>query len=245
MQRFKLTLEYNGRPFCGWQKQASGPSVQSCLESAAAELEGKPVLVQGAGRTDAGVHACGQVAHLDLIRTITADRLCAALNALIRHAPVTVLSAEPVDLTFHARFSALERRYLYRILDRYAPPALNAGFVWWAKKSLAVQPMHEAAQILVGAHDFNSFRTSQCQATSAYKTLDQLTVCRVGSEIHIHAQARSFLHHQVRIIVGSLAQIGTGRWSQQHLYKILAARNRAAAGPTAPPEGLMLTHVGY
>jgi len=245
MQRFKLTIEYDGGPFHGWQRQDNGPSVQERLEDAVRELSGEETLVQGAGRTDAGVHALGQVAHVDLARDITANKLRDALNALVRPQPITILEAVAVSDDFHARFSAVERRYLYRILDRRPPPALDRGRVWWTKVPLDAEAMQAAARPLIGRHDFSSFRARECQAESPVKTLDQLDISRVGAEIHVVARARSFLHHQVRNLVGSLAEVGRGRWAPHDIAGILDARDRTAAGPTAPAEGLYLTDVVY
>jgi tRNA pseudouridine38-40 synthase len=244
--RFKLTLEYDGGPFVGWQRQENGPSVQQALEEAIAAFAGHPVEVHGAGRTDSGVHALGQVAHVDLATDrFPAETVKLATNSHLRPAPISVLAVEPVDDNFHARFSATERAYLYRILNRPAPPALDHGRVWFVPQPLDADAMHEAAQALVGHHDFTSFRAKHCQAASPVKTVDELRISRVGEEIHVEARARSFLHHQVRNIVGTLRLVGDGRWTRGDLEAALAARDRAAAGPTAPPEGLYLTRVGY
>lgn len=245
MQRWKLTLEYDGRPFVGWQRQDNGPSVQECLERAAETLDGRPVMVQGAGRTDSGVHALAQVAHLDLAKPLRADQVRDALNHHLKPNPVAILSAEAVGDDFHARFSATGRAYLYRILNRRAPPALDQGRVWHNPRPLDAEAMHAAAQELIGHHDFTSFRSSDCQAESAVKTLDTVTVRRAGEEIHIDVTARSFLHNQVRIITGTLELVGRGKWRPRDIARALEARNRAAAGPTAPPEGLYLAAVRY
>lgn len=245
MQRWKLTLEYDGRPFVGWQRQDNGPSVQECLERAAETLDGRPVMVQGAGRTDSGVHALAQVAHLDLAKPLRADQVRDALNHHLKPNPVAILSAEAVGDDFHARFSATGRAYLYRILNRRAPPALDQGRVWHNPRPLDAEAMHAAAQELIGHHDFTSFRSSDCQAESAVKTLDTVTVRRAGEEIHIDVAARSFLHNQVRIITGTLELVGRGKWRARDIARALEARNRAAAGPTAPPEGLYLAAVRY
>lgn len=244
-QRFKLTLEYDGGPFHGWQRQDNRPSVQQCLEDAVGRLCGAAAPVQGAGRTDAGVHALGQVAHVDLARPIAGDKLRDALNALVRPHPISILAAEAVDDGFHARFSANERRYLYRLLDRRPPPGLDRGRVWWTRVPLDAAAMHAAARVLIGRHDFSSFRARGCQADSPVRTLDRFDIARVGDEIHVTARARSFLHHQVRNLVGSLAEVGRGRWTAADIAGILRAADRTAAGPTAPPEGLYLTGVGY
>ena len=243
--RWKLVLEYDGRPFVGWQRQDNGPSVQGALEAAVTAFCQETREVVGAGRTDAGVHATGQAAHVDIARATTADTVRDALNAHLRAVPVAVLSAEAVGDDFHARFSAVERRYLYRILDRRPPPTLDAGRVWHVRGRLDADAMHAAARHLVGRHDFTTFRATLCQAKSPEKTLDQLDVSRVGDEVQVTARARSFLHHQVRNMVGTLVQVGLGRWTAVDVAQALAARDRAAGGPTAPPDGLVLTGVGY
>lgn len=245
MPRFKLTLEYDGGPFVGWQRQDNGPSVQGALEDAVRGYCQVSAVVHGAGRTDAGVHALGQVAHVDLPRDDPPYVVVNALNAHLRAHPVAVLAAEAVDEGFHARFSALERAYEYRILNRRARPALDAGRVWWVGAPLDADAMHAAAQLLVGRHDFTSFRAAECQAESPVKTLDQLDVVRRADEIVVAARARSFLHHQVRNMVGTLKRVGEGRWSARDLARALDARDRAAAGPTAPADGLYLTRVRY
>jgi tRNA pseudouridine38-40 synthase len=244
-QRFKITVEYDGGPFVGWQRQPNGPSVQQALEEAVTALSGEEPFVQGAGRTDSGVHALAQVAHFDLEKEIAGDALQGALNHHLKAWPVSVLSVEAVSEDFHARFSATGRAYLYRILNRRAQPALDEGRVWWVPIKLDAQRMQEAAQVLVGHHDFSSFRAAECQANSPVKTLDRLDVSRQGEEIVVIAEARSFLHHQVRNMVGSLKLVGQGRWSAGRLKKALEARDRRAAGPTAPAEGLYLTRVTY
>jgi tRNA pseudouridine38-40 synthase len=244
-QRFKITVEYDGGPFVGWQRQPNGPSVQQALEEAVTALSGEEPFVQGAGRTDSGVHALGQVAHFDLEKEIASDALQGALNHHLKAWPVSVLSVEAVSEEFHARFSATGRAYLYRILNRRAQPALDEGRVWWVPIKLDAGKMQEAAQVLVGHHDFSSFRAAECQANSPVKTLDRLEVSRQGDEIAVIAEARSFLHHQVRNMVGSLKLVGQGRWSAARVKKALEARDRRAAGPTAPAEGLYLTRVTY
>ncbi len=245
MTRYKLTLEYDGTPFVGWQRQDNGPSVQAEIEAAAEAFCGAPVAVYGAGRTDAGVHATGQVAHCDIARETDADTVRDALNHYLRKVPVSILSAEPVDDDYHARFSAVRRHYLYRILNQRPPPALDRNKVWWVPSALEAEAMHTAAQTLVGHHDFSSFRAAMCQAKSPEKTLDRLDVERIGAEIRITAVARSFLHHQVRNMVGTLSWVGSGKWTAADVRAALAARDRSAAGPTAPPEGLYLTQVDY
>jgi tRNA pseudouridine38-40 synthase len=245
MPRYKLTLEYDGRGLVGWQRQASGTSVQSIVEEAFARFAGADIFVQGAGRTDAGVHATGQVAHADLPRPHQPHKIRGALNFYVRPWPVSVIAVERVRDDFHARFSATGRRYLYRILNRRAPPALDAGLVWHVAVPLDAEAMAVAAGRLIGHHDFTSFRASECQARSAVKTLERLEVTRVGDEIRIVATARSFLHHQVRNMVGTLKLVGLGKWSADDVSAALAARNRAAAGPTAVPDGLYLSEVVY
>ena len=243
--RIFITIEYDGGPFVGWQRQDNGLSIQQVLEEAAHKLTGGDCPVQGAGRTDSGVHAIGQVAHLDVPDRFDAARVMAALNALTVDHPVTVRAARQVPQDAHARFSATGRRYLYRILPRQAPPALDRGRVWHHRADLDVTAMQAAADHLVGRHDFTSFRASQCQADSPLRTLDELHLEMVGEEVHLHAAARSFLHHQVRNIVGTLALVGNGKWTPDDVAMALQARDRSAAGPTAPPEGLYLTEVTY
>jgi tRNA pseudouridine38-40 synthase len=245
MPRYKLTIEYDGRPFVGWQRQANGLSVQQAIEEAVAAFAGETVVVKGAGRTDAGVHALGQVAHLDLTREWPASRLRDALNAHLRPAPIAILAAEAAAPDFDARFSAVKRHYLYRILDRRAPPALDAGRVWHVPHRLDAPEMQEAAQLLLGRHDFTTFRAAACQARSPVKTLDRLDVSREGDEIAVRAAARSFLHSQVRSMVGTLKKVGEGRWTAADVAAALAARDRARAGPVAPAEGLYLVAVDY
>lgn len=250
MTRYKLILEYDGGPFVGWQRQENGLAVQAALEEAIFRFCQERVEVVGAGRTDAGVHAAGQVAHFDLAKPAEASQVRDALNFHLRPLPVAVLDAAIVADDFHARFSARRRRYLYRIVNRHAPLALARGFAWHIAQPLDHAAMHQAAQTLVGHHDFTSFRASICQAKSPEKTLDRLDVERRGSgtgdgEILLHAEARSFLHNQVRIMVGSLVMVGEGKWSQQDLAEALAARDRRAGGPTAPALGLCLMGVDY
>ena len=244
-RRILITIEYDGGPFHGWQRQANGRTVQQVLEEAAHQLTGQETLVQAAGRTDAGVHASGQAAHLDVPEKFDAERVMAALNALVGQQPVSVIAAREVPADFHARFSATGRRYLYRILPRRQPPALDLGRVWHHKTALDTDAMQCAADMLIGRHDFTSFRATHCQADSPVRTLDTLDVASAGAEIHIHAAARSFLHHQVRNMVGTLALVGAGKWHPEQVAAALAACDRSAAGPTAPPEGLYLTAVSY
>ena len=245
MPRYKLVIEYDGAPFVGWQVQENGVSVQAALEAAVAAFCGESISVRGAGRTDAGVHALGQVAHLDLTREWDADTVRDAINAHLKPHPIAVLSAEIVAATFDARFSALKRHYLYRIVNRRAPLALEAARAWRVARPLDAQAMNAAAQNLVGRHDFTTFRAAECQAKSPVKTLDRLDVERSGEHVRIHASARSFLHHQVRSMVGSLALVGEGKWSPDDLARALEARNRKACGPVAPPDGLYLVGVDY
>lgn len=245
MTRWKLTLEYDGGGFVGWQRQDNGPSVQQALEEAVTRFCGETVRAHAAGRTDAGVHATGQVVHLDIAKETTGETVRDALNFHLKPAPVAVLAVEPVEDGFHARFSATGRAYLYRIVNRRAPLALERGRAWLVGAPLDAASMHEAAQALVGRHDFTSFRAALCQAASPVKTLDRLDVMRHGEEIAIVAEARSFLHHQVRNMVGTLKLVGEGKWTKADVACALAARDRAAAGPTAPPEGLYLTGVKY
>lgn len=245
MPRFKLTLEYDDTPFVGWQTQAAGVSLQGTLEAAIAAFAGEPVAVHGAGRTDAGVHALGQVAHCDLARDWDADTVRDALNAHLRPHPVAVLAAEKVPPDFDARFSARRRHYLYRIVNRRAALALERNRAWRIGRPLDAGAMHAAAQRFVGRHDFTTFRSADCQAKSPVKTLDRLDVTRTGEEVRIEASARSFLHHQVRSMVGSLVHVGEGKWSADDIAAALAARNRTACGQVAPPQGLYLVRVEY
>jgi tRNA pseudouridine38-40 synthase len=243
--RYKLTLEYDGGPFRGWQRQSEGASVQQVLEQAVRGFCGEQVQVVGAGRTDAGVHATGQVAHLDLARTVAPETLRNALNYHLRPHPVVVLEAALAAADFHARFSARMRHYLYRIVNRRAPLGLDPHRAWHVPVPLDAEVMHEAAQRLIGRHDFTSFRSALCQAKSPVKTLDRLTVRRIGDRLEINAFARSFLHHQVRNIAGTLKLVGEGRQPVESMETMLAARDRRAAGPTAPACGLYLIRVDY
>lgn len=245
MPRYKLVIEYDGGPFTGWQIQAAGLTVQGVLTAAVEALSGEKTLVQGAGRTDTGVHARGQVAHLDLAKAWDTDTVRDGLNAHLRPHPVAVLSAERVSDDFNARTSAVRRHYLYRIVNRRADLALDAGRAWRVPRPLDAAAMHAAAQRLIGRHDFTTFRSTECQAKSPLKTLDRLDVMREGNEISVTAAARSFLHTQVRSIVGSLALVGEGKWNADDLSRALAARDRTACGPLAPPDGLYLMQVDY
>ncbi len=245
MPRYKLTIEYDGTPFCGWQRQDGQPSVQASLEDAISRLGETDVTLFGAGRTDTGVHALGQVAHVDLGKDWTPDKLMGAINAQVRPDPVSVLEVGLVSEEFHARFSATARHYRFRILDRRPPPALDRNRVWWVPHALDAQAMHEAAQTLVGHHDFTTFRSAQCQSKSSVKTLDRLDVAREGDEIAVYASARSFLHNQVRSLVGTLKLAGEGKWLAGDVRAALEAADRSACGPVAPPDGLYLVAVDY
>jgi len=245
MARWKLTIEYDGKPFVGWQRQDNGPSVQGAIEHAILKLTTEQVTISAAGRTDAGVHAYGQVAHADILKEMSADKMRDALNAHLRPHPIAILDAQEVEETFHARFDAKARHYLYRIVNRRSPLTFDAGLAWQIAVSLDTDAMHRAAQMLVGHHDFTTFRAVECQAKSPVKTLDVLDVSRHGEEISVRASARSFLHHQVRSIVGTLKLVGTGKWSPHDVRKALEARDRTACGPVAPPDGLYLVRVDY
>jgi tRNA pseudouridine38-40 synthase len=245
MARYKMTIEYDGGPFAGWQLQANAPTVQGVLENAFFTLTGTRPVVHAAGRTDAGVHARGQVAHVDLDREWDPRVLRNAINAHLRPHPVSVLGVEIVGDDFHARFKAVRRYYLYRIANRPAPLALERGKAWWRPVLLDHEAMHEAAQALVGKHDFTTFRAAECQAQSPVKTLDHIAVTREDDMIDITVDARSFLHHQVRSIVGSLKLVGEGKWPIGEVEAALLARDRTRCGPVAPPTGLYLMRVVY
>jgi tRNA pseudouridine38-40 synthase len=245
MPRYKLTLEYDGTPFVGWQRQENGMSVQGRLAKAIKDFSGEGVVPRGAGRTDAGVHATGQVAHFDLVKDWQPGKVRDALNAQVRPEPISVLACERAADDFDARFSAKARHYLYRIIDRRAPLALERGRAWGVFRKLDAKAMHDAAQVLVGHHDFTTFRSTECQAASPEKTLQRLDVSRHGEVIRIEASARSFLHNQVRSMVGSLKAVGEGRWTRADLENALKARDRTACGPVAPSCGLYLVRVDY
>ena len=245
MPRYKLTIEYDGAPFRGWQVQESDLTVQGVLEGAAKALSGEATRVHGAGRTDAGVHAKGQVAHVDFAKAYRTDQVRDAMNAHLRPHPVCVLSAEVAPDDFEARFSAIKRHYLYRIINRRADLALDLGHAWRVPRPLDTDKMHRAAQQLLGRHDFTTFRAAECQAKSPEKTLDQLDVVREADNVHVVTSARSFLHNQVRSMVGSLMWVGEGRWSEADLKRALDAKDRTACGPVAPPDGLFLMRVDY
>ena len=245
MPRYKIIVEYDGAPFSGWQYQENSPSVQRAIMTAVEAFSGEKVMVQGAGRTDAGVHALGQVAHFDLASERDTDTVRDAINAHLRPLPVAILSAEKVPGGFDARRSAVRRHYLYRIANRRPDLAIERGRAWRIPRRLDAEAMHAAAQRLVGKHDFTTFRSTECQAKSPEKTLDRLDVSRAGDEIHISAVARSFLHNQVRSMVGSLVPVGDGKWQAADLARALEARDRSACGPVAPPDGLYLVKVDY
>ncbi len=245
MPRYRLTLEYDGTPFSGWQRQADMPSVQQALEEAIARFSGETVVTEAAGRTDAGVHALGQVVHFDLEREWDANRIREALNFHLKPNPVAVLESTLVPKEFEARFSATARHYEYLILNRRARPALEQHRVWHVPVPLDAEAMHEAAQLVIGKHDFTTFRDSQCQAKSPVKTLDRMAVRREADHVVVTASARSFLHHQVRSMVGSLKLVGEGRWQPRDMRAALDARDRARCGMIAPADGLYLTRVDY
>jgi tRNA pseudouridine38-40 synthase len=243
--RWRLTIEYDGRPFMGWQRQDHGPSVQQALEEALERMTGESAAFTAAGRTDAGVHALAMSAHVDVSQPLTPHRLREGLNALLRPNPVSVLEVEQIADDWHARFSCVGRRYLYRILIRRAPPALDRGRVWHIAVPLKIEAMQEGAAFLEGRHDFTTFRSAHCQSDSPVKTLDRLDVSRAGEEIRVEAAARSFLHHQVRSMVGCLALVGRGQWQPLDIHKALEARDRAALGLNAPPQGLYFVEALY
>lgn len=245
MARWKLTIEYDGGLFAGWQRQDNGPSIQASLEEAILKLSGETVTVTGAGRTDAGVHALGQVAHADIAKPMAPDKMRDALNAHLRPAPIAILNAEEAAPEFHARFDATARHYLYRIVNRRSPLTLDKGKAWQIQIALDAEAMHQGAQHLIGNHDFTTFRAAECQAKSPVKTLDRLDVSRRGEDIEVTASARSFLHHQVRSMVGSLKLVGEGKWQPHHMKRALQSRNRTECGPVAPADGLYLVRVDY
>lgn len=245
MTRFALTVEYDGRPFMGWQRQAHGPSVQQVLEEAVLSVTGEEAVVHAAGRTDAGVHALAMRAHVDVAKPIAPFRLGEALNARCRPHPVAVLACEVVPDEWHARFSCIGRSYEYRIVNRRAPLTVDRGLAWQVAQMLDAAAMHDAAQRLVGRHDFTTFRSAHCQAASPVKTLDRLDVVREDEDVIVRAAGRSFLHHQVRSMVGSLAQVGLGRWTADDLADALAARDRQRLGLNAPPDGLFFIAARY
>lgn len=245
MTRYALTVEYDGRPFMGWQRQAHGPSVQAALEEAVFAMIRERAAVHAAGRTDAGVHALAMRAHVDIAKPVDAFRLMEAVNALVRPAPIAVLACEEVADDWHARFSCLGRAYEYRIVNRRAPLTWEAGLAWQVPQPLDADAMAAAAALLIGRHDFTTFRSAHCQADSPVRTLDRLEVTREGERVAVRAAARSFLHHQVRSMVGCLAMVGSGRWSRDDLAAALAARDRARLGFNAPPDGLFFIDAIY
>ena len=245
MPRYRLIVEYDGRPYHGFQAQTTLPSVQASIERAVRGFTGQDIRIQAAGRTDTGVHATGQVVHVDLDKDWRSEVVRNALNAHLVPEPISILDAVVAEGDWHARFSARERRYVYRILNRNSPPALDQGRVWHVKKPLDAEAMHEAAQVLVGHHDFTTFRDMACQAKSPMKTLDVAKVWREGEQVLLHFASRSFLHRQVRSMTGTLAEVGVGRWKREDVATALEARDRRACGPVAPADGLYLTGVSY
>jgi tRNA pseudouridine38-40 synthase len=245
MTRFALTLEFDGGPFMGLQRQAHGPTVQQCIEDAAASIIGSPVVMHAAGRTDAGVHALAMRAHIDCAKPLPAFRLMEAINARLRPHPIAVIACEEVPDDWHARFSCIGRAYQYRIVNRRPPLTLERGRAWHVTKPLDAEAMHRAAQALVGLHDFTTFRSAHCQSASPLKTLDAIAVRREGETVLIETAARSFLHHQVRSMVGCLALVGMGQWNEGQVSEALAARDRQALGLNAPPEGLYFVRAVY
>ena len=244
-QRFKLTIEYDGGSFVGWQHQENGFSVQEAIETAITEFSGETPRLHCAGRTDAGVHALGQVAHVDMEKKLTPHRVESAINACLRPHPISILKVEEVDTEFSARFNATQRHYEYRIINRRAPLTLERGKAWWVPQKLDAQAMHDAAQVFVGEHDFTTFRNIRCQAKSPIKTLDKISVSRYGESIIAEVSARSFLHNQVRSMVGTLMRVGEGKWSKTDVKTALEAKDRTKVGLNAPSEGLYLKAVSY
>lgn len=245
MPRYRLTIEYDGTPYVGWQTQENGRAVQQVLEEGVFGFTGERVRVFGSGRTDAGVHARGQVAHIDLAKDWPLDTVRDAMNYHMRPEPVAVLAAERVDETFDARFSAVQRHYLYRMVDRRAPLTLEARQAWLVHRPLVAEAMHEAAQVFLGLHDFSTFRASECQAKSPIRTIDAISVTRVGPEVHLQVAARAFLHNQIRSFAGTLKLVGEGKWGAGDVRSALDAKNRKACGPVAPPQGLYFMQVDY
>ena len=246
MPKFKVSIEYDGGNYVGWQKQNNGPSIQESLEDALESFSGMKTEVIGAGRTDSGVHALSMAAHFELeSEQFSIETIKKAMNYHLGKQPITVLEVMPIDQNFHARFSAINRKYLYRILNRATPPALDIGRVWFVPRRLNEIAMQKAAAVLIGKHDFTSFRAKHCQALSPEKTIRDITVNRIDNEIQIFAEAKSFLHHQVRNIVGTLKLVGEGRWTEQDVIRILEAKDRSIAGPTAPAAGLYFAGADY
>jgi tRNA pseudouridine38-40 synthase len=244
-QRYRLLVEYDGRPFCGWQRQAEDVTVQGAIEAAFFKFCGERVICQGAGRTDAGVHARGQVAHVDLEKAWSVDKVQGAVNQHLLPLPASILKVEKSGPHFHARFSALSRHYVYRIINRRAPLTIDNGFAWHIKRKVNAVAMAEAAKFFVGEHDFSTFRDAECQAESPVRTIDRFDVVQMGEAIECRVSAQSFLHRQVRSMVGSLENVGSGKWTPQNLKQALDARDRKACGPVAPPDGLCLERVDY
>jgi tRNA pseudouridine38-40 synthase len=244
-QRYRLLVEYDGRPFCGWQRQLEDVTVQGAIETAFFKFCGERVVCQGAGRTDAGVHARGQVAHVDLEKTWSVDKVQGAVNQHLSPLPVSLLKVEKASEKFHARFSALSRHYVYRIINRRAPLTMDHGFAWHIKRKINADAMAEAAKFLVGEHDFSTFRDAECQAESPVRTIDRFDIIQTGDMIECHVSAQSFLHRQVRSMVGSLENVGSGKWTPQDLKTALEAKDRRACGPVSPPDGLCLVRVDY
>lgn len=245
MARYKFIIEYDGGPYNGWQTQSDGGAVQDALSRAIHRYCGEDAPMVAAGRTDAGVHALGQVVHVDIERGDAADKVRGAINFHLKPHPIAILEAEIVDDTFHARFDATKRHYLYRIVNRQAPLTLDQGRVWGVRAPLDAEAMHHAAQVLIGHYDFTTFRAMHCQANSPMRTMDEISVSRYGDEIEVICRAKSFLHNQVRSIVGSLKLVGEGKWRVRDLEDALSAADRARCGPVAPSDGLYLTHVSY
>lgn len=245
MQRYKLTIAYNGAPYCGWQRQLELLSVQQALEIAFRSFCGQDVTIIAAGRTDAGVHASGQVCHVDLAKEWRTDVVRDAVNQYLANERISVLSAEKIGQDFHARFSATSRHYVYKMLNRRAPPVFERGFVWHLKRKIDAAAMDRAAKLLTGRHDFSTFRDAECQAESPIRNLDRFDVVRDGEMVLFHLSARAFLHRQVRSMVGTLEQVGSGRWSEHDLVRALQAKDRKACGPVAPSDGLYLDRVDY
>ena len=245
MQRYRLLIEYDGRPFCGWQRQAEDLTVQGAIEAAFFKFSGERAALQGAGRTDSGVHARGQVAHIELEKNWSSDKVQGAVNQHLQPLPVSILKVEKVSADFHARFSALRRHYVYRIINRRGPLTIDRGFAWHMKRNLNAEQMAEAALHLVGLHDFSTFRDAECQADSPMRNLGRFDIVRAGDVIECHVSAQSFLHRQVRSMVGSLENVGSGKWTPHDLKAALDAKDRKACGPVAPPDGLFLMQVDY
>ena len=245
MRKYKLTIEYDGTGLVGWQRQDNGPSVQQTIEEACEIFAGHDVRLHVAGRTDAGVHALGMVAHFEMEKNIPANKVLQAINQHTTPSKISIVNCEDVDEDFHARFSCLERSYLYRILCRSGRPALDEKRVWWHKQKLDAQAMHEAAQLLIGHHDFSTFRAASCQGNSPMRTLDDIQVFEVGEEIHVTCRARSFLHHQVRNFVGSLSNVGRGKWTIEDFQAAFEAKDRTKGGQTAPAHGLYFVEAKY